>query len=87
SEDEETGDEIKTAVSCFMDPAYLTQMVGIAFIPNDNFSQRVAFANRMTISHGYGYADDPDRVYGMKYKNRDIRFKISGKVAVITEII
>ena len=60
SEDEETGDEIKTAVSCFMDPAYLTQMVGIAFIPNDNFSQRVAFANRMTISHGYGYADDPD---------------------------
>ncbi len=34
-----------------------------------------------------GYADDPDRVYGMKYKNRDIRFKISGKVAFITEII
>ena len=60
SEDEETGDEIKTAVSCFMDPAYLTQMAGIAFIPNENFSQRVAFANRMTISHGYGYADDPD---------------------------
>ena len=60
SEDEVTGDEIKTPVSCFMDPAYLTQMVGIAFIPNDNFSQRVAFANRMTISHGYGYADDPD---------------------------
>ena len=52
SEYEETGDEIKTAVSCFMDR--------IAFIPNDNFSQRVAFANRMTISHGYGYADDPD---------------------------
>ena len=59
SEDDE-GNEIKTAISCFMDPAYLTQMVGIAFIPNDNFSQRVAFANRMTISHGYGYADDPD---------------------------
>lgn len=59
SEDDD-GNEIKTAVSCFMDPAYLTQMAGIAFIPNENFSQRVAFANRMTISHGYGYADDPD---------------------------
>lgn len=50
--------EIDHAISCFMDPAYLTQFAGIAFIPNDMFSQRLAFANRMTISHGYGYADD-----------------------------
>ena len=34
-----------------------------------------------------GYADDPDRVYGMNYKNRDIRFTVSDGVAVITEII
>lgn len=54
------GDEIKTPVSCFMDPVYLTQMAGIAYIPNEHFSQRLAFANRMTVSHGYGFADDGD---------------------------
>lgn len=57
SEDED-GNEVKTAVSCFMDPVYLTQMAGLAYIPNDNFSQRLGFANRMTVSHGYGYADE-----------------------------
>ena len=54
------GNEIKTPVSCFMDPAYETQVAGVAYIPNDIFSQRLAFANRMTISDGYGYADDPE---------------------------
>ena len=34
-----------------------------------------------------GYIDDPDRVYGMKYKDYDIRFTVSNGVAVITEII
>lgn len=58
-EDEE-GNEIKRAISCFMDPGYLTEFAGLAFIPNDIFSQRLAFANRMTFSDGYGYADDPD---------------------------
>lgn len=56
--EDENGDEVKTAVSSFMDPAYVTQMAGVAFIPNDNFSQRLGFANRMTISDGYGFADD-----------------------------
>lgn len=59
SEDEE-GNEVKTAVSSFMDPAYETQVAGLAYIPNDMFSQRIGFANRMTISNGYGYADDAD---------------------------
>lgn len=58
--EDEDGKEIKTAVSCFMDPVYLTQMAGLAYIPNDNFSQRLGFANRITVSHGYGYADDAD---------------------------
>lgn len=57
SEDED-GNEVKTAVSSFMDPAYETQVAGIAYIPNDMFSQRLGFANRMTISKGYGYADE-----------------------------
>ena len=56
SEDED-GNEVKKAISSFMDPAYETQVAGLAYIPNDNFSQRLGFANRMTISKGYGYAD------------------------------
>lgn len=59
SEDEE-GNEIKKAISCFMDPAYETQVAGLAYVPNDMFSQRIGFANRMTISNGYGFADDKD---------------------------
>ena len=59
SEDEE-GNEVKTAISCFMDPAYETQVAGLAYIPNEMFSQRIGFANRMTISNGYGFADDKD---------------------------
>ena len=57
SEDED-GNEVKKAISSFMDPAYETQVAGLAYIPNDNFSQRLGFANRMTISKGYGYADE-----------------------------
>ena len=56
SEDED-GNEVKKAISSFMDPAYETQVAGLAYIPNENFSQRLGFANRMTISKGYGYAD------------------------------
>lgn len=52
------GNEVKTAISSFMDPAYETQVAGLAYVPNDMFSQRIGFANRMTISEGYGYADD-----------------------------
>lgn len=59
SEDED-GNEVKKEVSSFMDPAYETQVAGVAYIPNDMFSQRIGFANRMTISNGYGYADDED---------------------------
>lgn len=57
SEDED-GNEVKKAVSSFMDPAYETQVAGLAYIPNDIFSQRLGYANRMIISKGYGYADD-----------------------------
>ncbi len=53
-------EDVKTPISCFFDPAYITQFAGIAYVPNDMFSQRLAFANRMTISDGYGFADDPD---------------------------
>ena len=56
----ENGDEVKTPVSCFMDPVYFTQVAGLAYIPNENFTQRLGFANRVTVSHGYGYADDKD---------------------------
>lgn len=56
-----SSDEGGVQVSCFMDPAYLTQVAGLAYIPNEYFSQRLGFANRITVSHGYGYADDdPD---------------------------
>ncbi len=63
------GEEVKTAISCFMDPAYVTQMAGVGYFPNDNFSTRLGFANRMTISHGYGFANDPDTEKFEKFKN------------------
>ena len=67
--EDEDGNEIKTPVSSFMDPAYETQVAGLAYIPNDMFSQRVGFANRMTISNGYGYADDPETKKFEKFKD------------------
>ncbi|MCR5378580.1 MAG: DUF3078 domain-containing protein [Fibrobacter sp.] len=67
--EDENGDEVKTAISSFMDPAYETQVAGIAYIPNDNFSQRIGFANRMTISNGYGFANDPDTEKFEKFKD------------------
>lgn len=51
-------DSTKTPVSSFMDPCYLTQFAGISYAFTEDFTQRLAFANRMTISKGYGYADD-----------------------------
>ena len=68
SEDEE-GNEVKKAISSFMDPAYETQVAGLAYIPNDMFSQRLGFANRMTISNGYGYADDADTKKFEKFRD------------------
>ena len=68
SEDED-GNEIKTTVSHFMAPGYVTQMAGIGYFPNDNFSTRLAFANRMTISSDYAYADDPDTKKLEKFKD------------------
>jgi hypothetical protein len=68
SEDED-GNEIKTTVSHFMAPGYVTQMAGVGYFPNDNFSTRLAFANRMTISPDYNYADDPDTKRHEKFKD------------------
>ena len=68
SEDED-GNEVKKAISSFMDPAYETQLAGLAYVPNDNFSQRIGFANRMTISNGYGYADDKDTKKFEKFRD------------------
>lgn len=65
----EDGNEIKTTVSHFMAPGYVTQMAGIGYFPNDNFSTRLAFANRMTISPDYNYADDPDTKRHEKFKD------------------
>lgn len=53
-------DEDGVPVSSFMDPVYFTQVAGLAYIPNEHFSQRLGFANRVTVSHGYGFADDKD---------------------------
>ena len=68
SEDED-GNEIKTTVSHFMAPGYVTQMAGIGYFPNDMFSTRLGFANRMTISNKYLYADDPDTKRHEKFKD------------------
>lgn len=68
SEDED-GNEIKTTVSHFMAPGYVSQMAGVGYFPNDKFSTRLAFANRMTISSDYAYADDPDTKKIEKFKD------------------
>ncbi len=62
-------DSSRTPVSCFMDPGYFTQMAGVAYAPNDNFRQGFAFANRMTFSDGYGWADDKDTKKFEKFKD------------------
>ena len=67
--EDENGNEIRTPVSSFMDPAYETQVAGLAYIPNEMFSQRLGFANRMTISNGYGYADDEDTEKFEKFRD------------------
>ena len=70
---DDDGNEIKTTVSHFMAPGYVTQMAGIGYFPNDNFSTRLAFANRMTItadaSDTYAYADDKDTKKIEKFKD------------------
>ena len=33
------------------------------------------------------YHRDPERVYGMPFAGYDIRFKVNGNIAVITDII
>ena len=78
SEDAE-GNEIRKDVACFMDPAYITQMAGVGFFPAEDlrvgryssvwFSTRLGFANRMTVSNGYGFADDPDTKKFEKFKD------------------
>lgn len=55
--------------SAFMDPGYFTQFIGVGFVPNDRFSQRFAFANRMIFSDQYAMADDPDTKKIEKFKN------------------
>ena len=56
-----------------MAPGYVTQMAGVGYFPNDNFSTRLAFANRMTItadgSDTYAYADDKDTKKIEKFRN------------------
>ena len=66
---DEDGNEVKKDISSFMDPAYETQVAGIAYVPNDMINVRLGFANRMTISNGYGYADDPDTKKEEKFKD------------------
>ena len=67
--EDENGDEIRTTVSHFMAPGYVTQMAGVGFFPTENFSTRLAFANRMTISTDYAFADDPDTKKVEKFKD------------------
>ncbi|MCQ2147651.1 MAG: tRNA (N6-threonylcarbamoyladenosine(37)-N6)-methyltransferase TrmO [Bacteroidales bacterium] len=33
------------------------------------------------------YHDDPDRIYGMEYDGMDVRFKVSGEVLTVVEIV
>ena len=33
------------------------------------------------------YQDDPERVYGLKFEGRDVRFKVSGNILTVVEIV
>ena len=33
------------------------------------------------------YHDDPERIYGMEYAGYDVRFRVSGSVLTVTDIV
>ena len=50
----------RVAISNFWDPGYLTESVGLSYIPNTIFQTRLGFALKQTFSEEYAWADDPE---------------------------
>lgn len=60
--DESGNERENTVISYFMNPGFLTESIGLGYVPNTNFSQRVGFAVKQTFASEYRrkYADDPE---------------------------
>lgn len=87
--------DVRTEVSDFFDPAYLTQGVGLGYSPSDIFKTRVGFALQETITrnHPIPYADDPDTPEIEKTKTEaglesasDFKKKINGTTLLTSKL-
>ena len=56
------GENKKTQVSAFLDPAYFTQSAGFIYVPTDELSVRFGAAFKETITKDYSapFSDDPE---------------------------
>jgi len=52
----------RRSISEFWDPGYLTESVGLSWIPGSLFQTRLGFALKQTFSKDHGWADDPETV-------------------------
>ncbi|HYM21194.1 MAG TPA: DUF3078 domain-containing protein [Candidatus Kapabacteria bacterium] len=74
------GDTSKTAVSDFLDPAYITQSVGVGYQPTTTLKTRLGVGLRETFTKNYNvYSDDPSTPEIEKTK-------IEGGLESITEL-
>lgn len=59
-------------------------------IPNEFhalFSNIEALKQTLSLDPRPHYHDDPDRVYGMIYEHKDVRFSVSGSILTVIEVI
>lgn len=50
----------RQAISAFWDPGYLTESLGMSYVPNPVFNTRLGFALKQTYADRYAWADDLD---------------------------
>lgn len=57
------------AISNVWDPGYLTESIGLSFIPNTTIQTRLGFAFKQTFSETYGWADDKNTNHKETFRN------------------
>jgi hypothetical protein len=86
---------LKTAVSNFMDPGYFTESIGVGYAPNDKIKSRLGAALKETITSDFPnpYADDPNTEKIEKTKveigaesTTDINLKLSENILFTSKL-
>jgi len=85
---------VKTAVSAFFDPAYLTQTVGVGYQPIPQVKTRLGAGVREVVTSKYqGYADDPatqeiekTKIDGGFESVTDIEWKLAENIAFLGKL-